>query len=575
MRARTIVVFSIGATLVFSSPLASFAEDSSALPVIQEEMQAPDDVSDNLMLPLDEGAPDPAIDDNPSSPAATSSPEAPASPGWNLTGDGWEYRRRDGSRVESSWLGLGGSWYYFGGDGVALTGRAVVGGAPYYFGPDCRMAVGWARDPSTGAWYHAGPSGRLSSGWVRLKGLWYWLDPETNAMASDTWKRIDNNSYRFNSNGAMLANAWFEDGAGWHYLDSNGAARKGKFTYKSDLYYFNANDSANHHPALTGLQTIDGKLCFFDQTNAQMLTSTWVKLPNGSLGFASKTGVIGTERLKDGVLFLNDTIRASGLVSIGADTFYADPATGKLLTGWQTIAGKTYWFDPQSMVMHHGWLQNDGNWYWFDETSGVMKTGWLKTGNKWYWLDTDGKMLIDWQLISGDWYYFTPSTGAMYTGVLYWNGRYYLLSDSGKMVSLKVSNMPMFQKAQQYKSSTSWLIMVDTKGCRVGIYQGRYNAWKPIKEWSCCSGAPSTPTVLGQFTVTGKGYSFGNGYTCYYYTQFYGDYLFHSILYRPGTFRVQDGRMGVRISHGCIRLSIDNAKWIYNNIPYGTKVVTY
>ena len=35
------------------------------------------------------------------------------------------------------------------------------------------------------------------------------------------------------------------------------------------------------------------------------------------------------------------------------------------------------------------------------------------------------------------------------------------------------------------------------------------------------------------FKVGAKGYSFGqnHGYICYYYTQFLGNYLFHSILY--------------------------------------------
>ena len=88
-------------------------------------------------------------------------------------------------------------------------------------------------------------------------------------------------------------------------------------------------------------------------------------------------------------------------------------------------------------------------------------------------------------------------------------------------------------------------------------------------------GAPATPTVTGEFAVTGKGYSFGNGFTCYYYTQFYGNYLYHSVLYYQNSFRVMDGRLGMHLSHGCVRLDIDNAKWIYDNIPYGTKVVIW
>ena len=36
-----------------------------------------------------------------------------------------------------------------------------------------------------------------------------------------------------------------------------------------------------------------------------------------------------------------------------------------------------------------------------------------------------------------------------------------------------------------------------------------------------------------------------------------------------------DGRLGQHVSQGCVRLPIDQAKWIYDNIPYGTTVVTY
>ena len=133
----------------------------------------------------------------------------------------------------------------------------------------------------------------------------------------------------------------------------------------------------------------------------------------------------------------------------------------------------------------------------------------------------------------------------------------------------------MFQWAQSYYSDTSWLVLVDTANCRTAIYQGAHNAWAPVYEWVCSPGAPSTPTVTGEFTVYGKGYSFGNGYTCYYYTQFYGDYLFHSVLYYQNTFRVMDGRLGQHLSHGCVRLDIDNAKWMYDNIPYGTKVIIW
>ena len=38
---------------------------------------------------------------------------------------------------------------------------------------------------------------------------------------------------------------------------------------------------------------------------------------------------------------------------------------------------------------------------------------------------------------------------------------------------------------------------------------------------------------------------------------------------------IKDGRLGINASHGCVRLALSNAKWIYDNIPRGTKVVIY
>ena len=135
--------------------------------------------------------------------------------------------------------------------------------------------------------------------------------------------------------------------------------------------------------------------------------------------------------------------------------------------------------------------------------------------------------------------------------------------------------MAMLSRANRYASNTSWLILVDRQACRLGVFRGQRGSWSYAQYWTCSTGAPSTPTPTGEYTVTGKGYSFGHGYTCYYYTQFYGDYLFHSIPYYQGTFNPMDSRMGMHISQGCVRLPIDRAKWIWDNVPLATKVVIY
>ena len=75
------------------------------------------------------------------------------------------------------------------------------------------------------------------------------------------------------------------------------------------------------------------------------------------------------------------------------------------------------------------------------------------------------------------------------------------------------------------------------------------------------------------FKIGVKGLYFGvnKGYKCKYYTQFYGNYLFHSIIYNLNG-SIRDGRLCMELSDGCIRLSLNNAKWIYDNIPKNTFV---
>lgn len=152
------------------------------------------------------------------------------------------------------------------------------------------------------------------------------------------------------------------------------------------------------------------------------------------------------------------------------------------------------------------------------------------------------------------------------------NADYYTETKKPKMPQ---DQQDMLARANLYSSMTPYLLMVNRDTHRVGIFQGSLGNWEYVYYWPCSDGAPSTPTVTGEFTVQGKGMYFDSGAArCYWYTQFYGNYLFHSVLYnKDGS--LMDGRLGMGLSHGCVRLQIDNAKWIYDNIPRGSKVVVY
>ena len=135
----------------------------------------------------------------------------------------------------------------------------------------------------------------------------------------------------------------------------------------------------------------------------------------------------------------------------------------------------------------------------------------------------------------------------------------------------------MINVANNYSSPSGYLLLVNRNTRKVGIFTGGQGNWSPLKYWDCTVGAPGTPTVAGVFSIGSRGGYFysDDPIICYWYTQFYGGYLFHSVLYNRYTGGLLDGTLGAALSHGCVRLQIDNAKWIYNNIPAGSTVVVY
>jgi len=67
------------------------------------------------------------------------------------------------------------------------------------------------------------------------------------------------------------------------------------------------------------------------------------------------------------------------------------------------------------------------------------------------------------------------------------------------------------------------------------------------------------------------------GIFCQYVTQWWGNYLFHSVMYSwPGSSAMDRdayARLGQKASHGCIRMTVRDAKWIYDNLESGTYVI--
>lgn len=115
-------------------------------------------------------------------------------------------------------------------------------------------------------------------------------------------------------------------------------------------------------------------------------------------------------------------------------------------------------------------------------------------------------------------------------------------------------------------------IYVNKSNQRVYIF----NEQATVKEFICSTGKDETPTPSGRFLTGSKGPFFyaSDSSICYYWTRINNNYLFHSAIYDLNGYPIQSeyDKLGSKASHGCIRLPIDDAKWIQDNIPYGTLV---
>lgn len=130
------------------------------------------------------------------------------------------------------------------------------------------------------------------------------------------------------------------------------------------------------------------------------------------------------------------------------------------------------------------------------------------------------------------------------------------------------------------KTGSPYYIKVNKQQNCVTVYEkdkaGKYT--KPVKAMACSTG-PDTP--LGTYNTLIKyrwkllmGDVWGQ-----YSTRIVDGILFHSVWYykmdETTLSATQYNKLGASASHGCIRLTVEDAKWIYDNCPVGTTVEIY
>ena len=149
----------------------------------------------------------------------------------------------------------------------------------------------------------------------------------------------------------------------------------------------------------------------------------------------------------------------------------------------------------------------------------------------------------------------------------------YANSTSSQLI--KIAILSQRYQMLNHMNSNNYKIEVSIIEQKVLIYEDN----KLIKSMICSTGIKNKDTPEGFFYTNGKGeYFFNSKYSqgAFYWVNFLNNiYLFHSVPVdiENNIITSESLKLGEKASHGCIRLSLEDSKWLYDTIPsYNTLV---
>ena len=552
--------------------------------------------------------------------------------GWqNVADKTWLYLKDDGTadKTKNGMQNINGKVYFLK-DGVAQSGKQAVNGKEYMFDAAKGTATqvlgnGWQKVDGNWYWYE---NGAPAKGWRVINGKWYYMETSTGVMKTGFFRDANGGLYYGDGSGAMVGNpGWNVIGGKWYWMNSNGSIYSGWLNRPSGWYYLNADGSMATGWAQVGntwyymngsgamqtgwIKTASG---WYYLTGSGAMATGWYMV-GGSWYYSNNSGTMLTGWVKVGNTWYY--MNGSGAMQTGwvktASGWYYLTGSGAMATDWYQVGGSWY-YSNNSGTMQTGWVNPHGTWYYLDG-SGAMATNrwignyyvtasgamakntwvgsywvgadgkwvpgsgstagsggnWEQSGSTWYYINSDGSRVCNnWKRVNGKWYYF-EADGSMVTGWKRIDGYKYYFNGSGAMVQ---------DLDGVIGRQSSYYITVNRAKCQVMVYAksetGRYDI--PVKTFVCSVGLPSTPTPTGTFTTPAKyrwhtlmGPSYGQ-----YCTRIVGGVLFHSVAGSNMTsHNLSAGNynmLGQPASHGCVRLCVRDAKWIYDNCALGTTV---
>ncbi|MDO5390424.1 MAG: L,D-transpeptidase family protein [Eubacteriales bacterium] len=485
----------------------------------------------------------------------------------------------------TGWQEIDGKKYYLLSDGsMVMNDVKKIDGTYYGFDPDGVMIVnGFCKYSSNGRTYYFGEDGTKfeGSGWELIDGSYYYFEPKGNSWTIKSGfqkiKDTDGKTYTFyfNSAGKMYKNTRFKSGKYNYYVDTKGHMKTGfvKAVIRDKNYYFNlrTKTGSNGEPvgsAITGWQKIDGYWYYFSKTYGNAQTGPVVKKIGKYYYYFASTG----------------KCRRGGMFEFGGKKYYTIPENGTVrpyipVNKWIKYNNKWY-YATEDGSLAKGWVKIKDSMYYFNDDCTSKRTAAATYNGKKGYLDDNGKFVTNALIkLNGNYKYIDSSKGFLTNSWKTINGYKYYFKENGYMCQDLRKMFASRTNPGWYRLVVNKLTCVVTVLTKQNSSSTNYNI--PVVNFVCSVGQPISRTPNGTFTPSRGGrwqMLMGPSWGQYGVNVYGGVIYFHSVACGSASSyavpAAEFNRLGTPASHGCIRLCVSDAKWIYEN-AYSSKTTIH
>ncbi|MBM7641981.1 glycoside hydrolase family 70 protein [Streptococcus loxodontisalivarius] len=337
--------------------------------------------------------------------------------GFSYDGTGYKYTTLSGAAAHNSFIKEDGELYYFDGNGYMVTGLQTIDGTVYYFAENGKALRDGVYTDEEGNAYYFDKNGKqyTTSGYSLFEDKWRYF---SNGVMATGLTTIDGNVQYFTAEGYQVKGEAVtdKDGVTRYFDEESGNLVTSRFATDSEGNWYYLNEEG---VAVTGFQTINGQHLYFNEDGTQIKKGTatingkyyYFDVDSGEI-YINR---FGEDENHNWFYFGADGAAVTGLQTIDTFLLYFNEDGSQVKGQFVTVDGATYYFQADSGAALKSSFASDseGNWYYFG-ADGKAVTGLQIIGGQHLYFNEDGTQVKgQFVTIDGSTYYFYADSGEM------------------------------------------------------------------------------------------------------------------------------------------------------------------